>query len=59
MNDERNDYGFPIVSRTLEEAQAYAAEARERNKQPPLCPGCRVKEMEPAVINITQNWKQS
>lgn len=59
MIDERNEYGFPVVHADLERARQYAAEARERNKPACQCQTCRLQELEPAVMNITQNWKQS
>lgn len=56
MMDERNEFGFPVMSR-LEAAKQYAAEAKERNKQPCDCEPCRIREAEAAVIRLTQNWR--
>lgn len=56
MITERNEYGFPVVDR-LAWAKQYAAEAKERNRPPCDCEGCRLREIEPAVINITQRWQ--
>lgn len=56
MFDERNDYGFPVLDK-LEKARAYAAEAKERNKPGCECETCRMKEKEPGVIQLLQNWR--
>lgn len=55
MITERNEYGFPVVDR-LAWAKQYAAEAKERNRPPCDCEGCRLREIEPAVIQIIQRW---
>lgn len=54
MSDARNDFGFPVVSQQerLQQAQQYAAQARERNKLPCQCPTCRKEALLPAVQNI-------
>lgn len=55
MNDIRNQYGYPIVSKH-EWARQYAAAAKERNKPPCNCAECRMRELEPAVVRITERW---
>jgi hypothetical protein len=55
MTEARNQYGFPIIDRT-EQAKAYAAAVRERNKPTCDCPTCREKELLPAVIQLTEGW---
>jgi len=54
--DRRNQYGFPVELR-LARAQQYATDAKERNKQPCACEACRQREIEAAVIQITNNWR--
>ena len=56
MIEQRNEYGFPIPPK-LEAAKKYAASAKERNKPPCACEQCRIKELEPVVIQITNNWR--
>lgn len=57
MIETRNEYGFPVVDKVAR-AQAYAAEARQRNRLPCNCPTCRQMEMLPAVLQITKNWSK-
>ncbi len=40
----------------LQEARAYAQQARDRNKPPCLCPACLYATNLEAVINITKGW---
>lgn len=56
MTDRRNAYGFPILFR-IERAKQYARAAKERNKPQCECEACRMKELEPAVVRITERWQ--
>jgi hypothetical protein len=53
--DIRNEYGFPVPTK-LDVAKQYAAEAKERNKLPCDCETCRMKELEPAVVQLVRRW---
>lgn len=56
FNDILNVRDLPMMMRR-EIAKEYAAAARERNKPPCGCEACQMKELEPAVIQLTQRWK--
>jgi hypothetical protein len=56
MNDIRNAYGFPIITK-IEAARKYAAEATERNKPQCTCATCQYVEKLPAVQRLTTNWR--
>lgn len=53
MNDQRNEYGFPV----LERVQAQAAEIRARNFPAPCdCAECVKAQNLPAVQRILARW---
>lgn len=57
MNEQRNEYGFPVVAAKVERAKQYAAEAKARNSPPCDCEACRQTALLPAVQRITERWR--
>lgn len=51
------EYDHPVADQSrIDWAHKYAAQVRERNKPPCQCDNCKRLELEPAVLQLVNNW---